>query len=99
LNGVDHAREFHQRAVAHQFHGAPAILGFLWFDEFPAQRLEGCKGASLVLAHEAAVPDDIRSKNGGEAALQGCFPSDGRLAEDQVRIYVWIKGSNVRFWL
>ncbi len=53
----------------------------------------------LVLAHEAAVPDDIRSKNGGEAALQGGSPSDGSLAEDQVRIYVWIKGLNVRFWL
>jgi hypothetical protein len=53
----------------------------------------------LVVTHEPAVPDDIRSKNGSEAALQGQSPSDGRLAEDQVRIHVWQEALNDRLWL
>ena len=60
----------------------------LWLDQFPAMGLECRERARLIHAHEEAVPDDIRSKNSGEAALQGCSPSDGSLAEDQVRIYM-----------
>jgi hypothetical protein len=65
VDGIDDAGEFHQRAVAHQLHGAAAILNLFRLDQVPAQRLEGRKGAGLVLAHQPAIADDVSSKNGG----------------------------------
>jgi len=66
---VDHAGEFHQRAIAHQFDGAAAIGPGPRLDELRAVGFQGRQGAALVGAHEAAVPDHV----GGEDRRQAAF--------------------------
>jgi len=73
FDGACHGRhdgsEFHQRAVAHQFHDAPAVLGHLGIEDGAAVGLEPLERSRLVALHHAAVANDIGGQNGGQFAL------------------------------
>ena len=60
-NGVNSAAELHQRAIAGQLYDAPMILGALGLDQLFPVRFECGERSRLVLAHEAAVANNVRA--------------------------------------
>ena len=73
-DGIDHAGEFEQHAVAGGLDDAAVMLGYRRIDQFPAMRLERGERPDLVDAHQAAVPDHIGGQNCGEPALHARPP-------------------------
>jgi hypothetical protein len=67
--GVHYARELNQHAVSGGLHDPTAVFGDLGVYESPAVRLELCKRALLVNAHQPAVSSDISRQDGCEASL------------------------------
>ena len=83
-DGVDHAGELDQGAVAHQLDDATAMAGNERIDDRAAQGLEAVERARLVDCHEAAVADHVRAQNRGEPAsdivpCHGCAPNPNKL--------------------
>ena len=70
LDGVNHARELDQRAVARELDRPAAALGDLGIDEVLAKRLEPGVRACLVLAHQPTVTDHIGGEDRGELAFE-----------------------------
>ena len=58
-DGVHHARELDQHAVAGDLDDAALMLGDLGVRHLAAVRLERCERPSLVEAHEPAVADHV----------------------------------------
>jgi hypothetical protein len=75
-NGLNHARELEQHAVAGGFDDATLVLGDFRIDQFAAMHSEACEKTGLVLAHQPA----ISRENGGEPALEPLF-AQGSLSE------------------
>ena len=59
LDGVDHARELDQGAVARKLDHPAAALGDLGLNEFLAQCFEPGVRAGFVLAHQPTVADHV----------------------------------------
>ena len=76
-DGVDHAGELDQHAVAGQLDDAALVLGDPRVDQFLAARLERGKRGGLVDAHQPAVADHVGSQYGGKPSL-GAFVSHRR---------------------
>jgi len=68
-DGLNDTRKFYQDAVAGRLDDAALMFGDLRVDKFPAMGSEPGKSASLVLAHQPRVSDDIGRENGRESAL------------------------------
>ena len=75
------------RAVAHEFDDAAPMCADQRLDDVLAKHLECGNRARLVLAHEAAVADDVGSKYGSEAALHAVSPYVGRLSKHLDKIH------------
>ena len=71
-DGLDHARELDQNAVAGGLNDAAAVLGDLGIDQCGAMRLEPREGVFLVGAHEPAVTRHVRGENRRQPAF-GAF--------------------------
>ena len=69
VDGGDHAREFDQRAVAHQLDDAPAVRGDAGIEDPASVDLQPFERAGLVGLHQAAVADDVGGKDRGQFAL------------------------------
>src|SRR5205085_7765145 len=68
-DGLNHARELDQDAVASCLNDTAFVFGNAWIDQFAAMASKPGKSPSLVLAHQAAVADDISGEDGREPAL------------------------------
>ena len=88
-DGLDHARELDQDAVAGRFDDAALVLGDLGIDQFTAMRPEPREGAGLIESHEAAISGHIGGENGREPALDPLsaqmLPPRRRLVENLSR--------------
>ena len=69
LDRVDHAGELDQRAVAGLFHDSAVPLGDPRIDDLSQQLHQARMGRGLVHSHEAAVANNVRSQDRGEAAI------------------------------
>jgi hypothetical protein len=69
LQGVDHARELDQSAIAHQFDDATVTGGDRGLDEVPSERLQSGVGARLVARHQPAVADHVGGQDRRQSAL------------------------------
>ena len=68
-DGLNHARELDEDAVAGRLDDAALVLGDLRIDEFTAMASEPREGAGFVLPHEAAIAGHIGGENGREPAF------------------------------
>jgi hypothetical protein len=68
LNGVDHALELHEKAVARRLDDAPAVLGDLGVDERGAVRLLPGERSRFVSGHQTAEAHHVGGEYGGKSA-------------------------------
>ena len=66
---IDDAREFDERPIASQLHGAAAVLFHLRVDELAAMGLQAGERPLLVRAHQARIARHIGGENGGQPAV------------------------------
>ena len=66
---IDDAREFDERPIASQLHGAAAVLFHLGVDELAAMGLQAGERPLLVRAHQARIARHIGGENGGQPAV------------------------------
>jgi hypothetical protein len=66
LNGLEHARKLHERAVAHQLDDAAVMLGDRRLDELPTQGFQPGDRAGLVDRHQPQVADHVGGQDGRE---------------------------------
>lgn len=81
--GIDHAGEFDQRAVAHELDDAAPMRGDQGIGKVGAVGLQRVQGSGLVLAHEAGVTDNVRGQDGGQLAVQKMPPRKGSGVPDR----------------
>jgi hypothetical protein len=67
--GLNDTGKLYENAVAGRFDDAALMFGDLRVDQFTAMGSEPGKSASLVLAHQSRVSDDIGGENGRESAF------------------------------
>jgi hypothetical protein len=84
--GVHHARELHEHAVASRIDEPTPVLGDLEIYEGAAVGLELRDGAFLVDAHEAAVASHIGCQNGREPSLYA-FAGQAALRDQSKTVY------------
>ena len=72
-DGLDHARELDQNAIAGGLDDAPAMLADFRIDQLAPMRLEPREGIFLVGAHQPAVTRHVGGENGRQPAF-GAFP-------------------------
>ena len=65
-DGLDHARELDQNAVAGGLNDAPAMLVDFGIDQLASMRPEPRERVFFVGPHEPAVARDVRGENGGQ---------------------------------
>src|ERR1700679_2222773 len=75
IHGGDHAGEFHQRAVAHQFELPAVVNVHMWIEDADAIGLQPFHRAGFVGLHQAAVTHDIGGQDGGQFALHQALAS------------------------
>src|SRR5262245_26028190 len=75
LDGVDHAGELCEIAVAHPFDDAAVMLGDGGLDDSDLVRLQQLQRAGLVLAHETRVAHQVCVEHCCEATLHPQFVS------------------------
>ena len=68
-DGVDHAAELAQRAVAHELDDAAMVLRDQRLDEALAVLLEALERSRLVALDQARIADHVGRENGGKAAV------------------------------
>ncbi len=71
-DGVHHARELAEHAVARQLDDPAAVLGDERLDQLLAVGLQPGQRAGLVLTHEPRVADHVGRQDGGEPPLDTC---------------------------
>ncbi len=86
--GVHHARELHEHAVAGRLDDPAPVLGDLEIYEGSAVGLELREGAFLVDAHEAAVASHIGCQNGREPSLHA-FAGQAPLRDRSKTVYAY----------
>ncbi len=69
LDGADRAGELHERAIAHQLDDAAPVPLHQGLENILAPGPERAQRLRLIGAHETAVADDVRDKNGCQPAL------------------------------
>src|SRR5262245_25092368 len=67
---IDNANELDQRAVTHQFHNAPLVVGDDGINQLAPDGFESLERACFIYLHEAAIADDIGNENRSETAGQ-----------------------------
>src|ERR1700674_926088 len=67
--GIDHAGELDQQAIASGLDDAPAVFADFWVNQFAPMRLQPRERPFLVGTHEPAVTSDIGGENGGQPAF------------------------------
>ena len=83
MHGIDRAREFDQRAIAHQLDDAALVLCRQGLDDALATLPQRRQRAGLILLREPAVTDHIGRKDGGEAALSAFSGHAGSCLSDR----------------
>ena len=66
---IHYAGKLGQYAVTCGLEDSALMFDDPWVDQFGAKLFECRQGAQLVGAHEAAIADDVRSKDGSQMAL------------------------------
>ena len=79
-DGVNHARELGQEAVAGVLHDPAPVLSDLRINQLPEVRFEPLVGPLLIRPHQARIPRHVGGEDRGEAADRGHDLSGGRLA-------------------
>ena len=69
LDGVDHAGEFDQHAVAHELDDAPAVRGDFGLDQLLAVGAKRGERSRLVAGHQQAVSNHVGCEYRREPAL------------------------------
>src|SRR5262249_27359314 len=59
VDGLDHAGEFREQAVAHQLHGTATVLCDARIDHFGSVLLQQSERPALVLAHHPTITDRV----------------------------------------
>ena len=70
-DGLDHACELGQHAIAHELHDAPAVPGDEGLDQLLLLAAQRVQRAGLVGVHQPAVVDDVGGENGEQPAFHG----------------------------
>ena len=65
FDGIDHAAEFGQQAVAGQLEDAAVMSGDFGFEEVFPVRAQALERVRLIILHEAAVADDVDREDRG----------------------------------
>jgi hypothetical protein len=79
-DGVNHAGELGEKAVAGVLHYPAVMLGDLGIDQLPEVRLEAFVRPLLIRPHQARIPCHIGGEDRGEAADGSHLSVGGRLA-------------------
>ena len=82
-DGIDHARELGEQAIAHGLESAPIVGIDLELKDFGDVRADGGERAFFVFAHHPAIPDHICRQDRRQPALYAfghrkTFPSRAR---------------------
>ena len=66
LDGVNHAAEFGQYAIAHQFENSAVMFFDRWLKQFFVICAKPLEGPRLVALHERGISHDIGGEDCGE---------------------------------
>src|SRR5262245_64520461 len=77
LHCIHRATELDEHAIAHNFENAAAMTGNYRLQHILASRLESGERASLVVAHQPTVPNDVGGQYCGKPALDKVFDHSG----------------------
>ena len=78
LDGIDHARKFHQPAITHALDHVAPMGGDDGLERFLAQLAKRRQRAGLVLFHQAGIAGHVGGHDGGKSALHRKSPCHGR---------------------
>ena len=81
-DGIHHAGELHQEAVAHELHDASAVFGDQGLDDGAAQGGQAFEGARLVVAHEPGVAHHVGRQDCRQPAFQDAISFAGENRAD-----------------